>query len=229
MAFLSPETTLLLIMTCSTQEAGVSYMGSSNRFSYRHGYTISVHHLLMTSLLTMIRRNPLAPVFFSSAISAIFRNAVLLNRRFTLLSANRPWYCFSSEFFGSTSTRTRSSIVRFSTDAITGNRPTNSGIRPYLTRSMCGCHYAGSSAVHCVYLPAGSVKLKGCISCFFPPGWLGATSIVSSSSALIMALNPIDYPFIVSVYTCLCAFLYIRPCSFYLESSCLIPQKRRSG
>jgi hypothetical protein len=49
---------------------------------------------------------------------------------------NRPSYCFKREFFGSFKTLTRSSTSRLFTEATTGTRPTNSGIRPYLTRSV---------------------------------------------------------------------------------------------
>jgi hypothetical protein len=54
----------------------------------------------------------------------------------TWFNANKPWYCFKSEFLGSVKTRTRSSVERLSTEAMTGNLPTNSGIKPYLTRSI---------------------------------------------------------------------------------------------
>lgn len=53
----------------------------------------------------------------------------------TSFKLKSPSYCFKSEFFGSVNTRTRSSFVRLFTLAKTGNRPTNSGIKPYCTKS----------------------------------------------------------------------------------------------
>lgn len=89
-------------------------------------------------------------------------------------------------------------MVRFLTEAMTGKRPTNSGISPYLMRSKarCGQNRFRHASLHAyiaaildsiiwqIYLPVGSTSFKilGALSPLF---WL-------SSLLLIGASNPID-------------------------------------
>ena len=82
-----------------------------------------------------MERNPRAPVFRSIAFRAIARKASSRNSRRTSSMSNKALYCFVSAFFGSVRIRTSASSSRSSSVAITGRRPTNSGMRPNLIRS----------------------------------------------------------------------------------------------
>ena len=61
--------------------------------------------------------------------------ASLVTTKSASFSANRYRYCFSNAFFGSVSTCLSSPSVNRFVVVMIGNRPTNSGIRPYLTKS----------------------------------------------------------------------------------------------
>ena len=69
------------------------------------------------------------------ACSATARTASSVNSRLTCSSSNSRWYCFTSAFFGSVRIFFSEASSRSSSVATTGRRPTNSGIRPYLSRS----------------------------------------------------------------------------------------------
>ncbi len=58
-----------------------------------------------------------------------------MNDSFVSSSSNNLWYCFTSAFFGCVKIVTNASSSRSSSVAKTGNRPTNSGIRPNFKRS----------------------------------------------------------------------------------------------
>ena len=79
--------------------------------------------------------NPRAPVFLAIANLAIDFNASSLKSKLTFSILNKVWYCFIRAFFGLVKILIRDASSKSSSEAITGNLPTNSGIRPYLTRS----------------------------------------------------------------------------------------------
>ena len=73
---------------------------------------------------------PLAPVFFSIALSAIHASASLSKVRVLPLMAKMDWYWRMMAFFGSVRILMRSSLFRSLRGVITGRRPMNSGIMP---------------------------------------------------------------------------------------------------
>ena len=84
---------------------------------------------------SMMERRPLAPVFRSTARSAIFSMASAVNSSFTSSSSNSLWYCLVRAFFGSVRMRTRDARSRRFKETVMGTRPMNSGISPNFTRS----------------------------------------------------------------------------------------------
>ncbi len=86
---------------------------------------------------SMMARSPLAPVFLSSALSAIASTASSENSSPTPSSSNSFVYCLIREFFGSFKIRISASLSSASSETVIGTRPINSGIRPNLTKS-CG-------------------------------------------------------------------------------------------
>ena len=98
-----------------------SVLGSSNIVSIR-----------MSSIIDL---KPLAPVFLLIACLAISISASSLKVKSTLSISNKCLYWLTKAFFGSLRILTKacsSSSCRFE---ITGSLPTNSGIKPYFTRS----------------------------------------------------------------------------------------------
>ena len=67
-------------------------------------------------------------------------------------------YCLTSAFFGSTRMRTRSSSDSSFSDVMTGMRPTNSGIMPYLFKSSGSTFFRSSASDS--FLEAGSSLAK---------------------------------------------------------------------
>ena len=78
----------------------------------------------------MIARNPRAPVPRFIACWAMATSASSVTTSSTPSISKNLAYCLTREFFGSVSTKTRSSTSRSSTVATTGSRPMNSGMRP---------------------------------------------------------------------------------------------------
>ena len=87
------------------------------------------------STFSRIERNPLAPVLRSIARSATARSPSSLQSISTPSISNILAYCLVRALRGSVKMRTKASTSSSSSVAITGNRPTNSGIRPYWTKS----------------------------------------------------------------------------------------------
>ena len=91
--------------------------------------------MVSSSAFSRIERNPRAPVFRSIAFFATATNASSRISSSTPSSSNNFPYCLLSAFFGCVRMVTSASSSSSSRMATTGKRPTNSGIRPYLTRS----------------------------------------------------------------------------------------------
>ena len=89
-------------------------------------------------------RRPRAPDLRRIASRAVARSASRVKESFTFSSSKSFWYCFTSAFFGWVRMVTRSSSLRSVSVAMTGRRPTNSGISPKRVRS-CGSTLASSS------------------------------------------------------------------------------------
>ncbi|COX20445.1 Uncharacterised protein [Mycobacterium tuberculosis] len=84
---------------------------------------------------SMIARRPRAPVPRWIAWSAIASSASSVNSNSTPSISNSRMYCLTKAFFGSDRILTNDSLSRLVTEATTGRRPMNSGIRPNLIRS----------------------------------------------------------------------------------------------
>jgi hypothetical protein len=125
------------ITTCLIFESGASNIGSSKSDSYGLPLvSVMIIQHRPNKILTTIRLSPRAPVCFSDALRAISSSAASVKWSPISLKPNKAWYCRIREFLGSVNTRIMSLIVRFLTEAMTGKRPTNSGMRPYLIRSV---------------------------------------------------------------------------------------------
>src|SRR6516225_9956967 len=112
-----PSTTSREITTSSTP----SRPGRSNMVSSR--------------IASRIERNPRAPVLRSIALRATAPSASSAKVSSMFSISNSRWYCLTSAFFGSVRIFFSEVSSRSSSVATTGRRPTNSGIRPYLSRS----------------------------------------------------------------------------------------------
>jgi hypothetical protein len=102
------------------------------------GHTIQVGRSNMVSIsaCSMIERRPRAPVLRFSALLAMARRAEGRISSSTPSIENSFWYCLTSAFLGSVRICTKAlSSVSSPSVAMTGRRPTNSGIRPNLIRS----------------------------------------------------------------------------------------------
>ena len=86
--------------------------------------------------------------------------------------SNSRWYCFTSAFLGWVRMSLSEASSRSSSVAMTGSRPTNSGIRPYLSRS------SGSTSrkISPCFLSSGAMTLA---SNPIEPGRLRAEMIFS--------------------------------------------------
>src|SRR5262249_38771786 len=91
----------------------------------------------MMSSMTSSRmaRSPRAPVPRLSASRAMAATASSVNLSRTFSRSKYFWYCLMIAFFGSRRMRTSAWSSRSWSVAITGRRPTNSGISPYFRRS----------------------------------------------------------------------------------------------
>ena len=83
----------------------------------------------------MMERSPRAPVLRSIAFLAMAPSASSVTVRSIPSISNSCRYCLSSAFLGSVRMSLSEASSRSSSVATTGRRPTNSGIRPYLSRS----------------------------------------------------------------------------------------------
>ena len=86
-------------------------------------------------MLSRMERKPRAPVFRSMVFLATASNASDLNSISQSSISNSLAYCLVMAFLGSTRILTSWRSSSSSRVAATGNRPTNSGISPYLIRS----------------------------------------------------------------------------------------------
>ena len=77
-------------------------------------------------------------MFRSMALSATASSASGVNSRSTSSYSISFLYCFTRAFLGSVRIFTKSSRVRLLREAITGRRPTSSGMMPNFSRSW-GC------------------------------------------------------------------------------------------
>ncbi|OGL05652.1 MAG: hypothetical protein A3I03_12210 [Candidatus Rokubacteria bacterium RIFCSPLOWO2_02_FULL_68_19] len=102
----------------------------------------------MTSSITSSRiaRSPRAPVPRFRAFLAMATTASSVNLRRTFSRSKYFWYCFMMAFLGSRRILISAASSRSSSVAITGRRPTNSGISPYFSRSS-GCARARRSPI----------------------------------------------------------------------------------
>ena len=92
-------------------------------------------YIISSIVSSITARKPLAPVFRSSAFSAIALIAFSVNFNLIFSNSNSFLYCFTKAFFGSVITFISASISSSLSVATAENRPTNSGIKPYLSRS----------------------------------------------------------------------------------------------
>ena len=92
-------------------------------------------NIVSNKMSSMIERNPRAPVLRSMARLAIATRASSVNVSLASSSSNKRWYCLTSAFLGLDKIVTSASSSRSSSVAITGKRPTNSGIKPNFSRS----------------------------------------------------------------------------------------------
>src|SRR6056297_1199042 len=104
-------------------------------------------HFLMSSLdgisniislmtLSIMLRRPLAPVFRFTASATISSIASSSNSSSTPSSSKSFLYCFTKAFLGSRSILFSASSFNSCNPAYTGTRPMNSGINPYLSKSI---------------------------------------------------------------------------------------------
>src|SRR5678815_370285 len=118
---------------------------STGRSRFRMTSRVMTHSLrpwmdgssYMISSMTSSRmaRRPRAPVPRLSASLAMAATASSVNLSRTFSRSKYFWYCLMIAFFGSLRIRTRAGSSRSCRVAMTGRRPTNSGMRPYLSRS----------------------------------------------------------------------------------------------
>ena len=85
--------------------------------------------------LSITARKPLAPVFLSRAIFAISFIASFSNSSSILSIDKSSLYCLINAFFGSSKILIREFSFKLSKVTIIGILPTNSGIKPYLSKS----------------------------------------------------------------------------------------------
>ena len=111
----------------------------------------------------MIARRPRAPVPRRIAWSATASSASAVNSSSTPSISNSRVYCLTRAFFGSDRIVTNDSLSRFVTEATTGRRPMNSGIRPNLIRSsgMTSAKWSrvSMSALECTSAPKPMPRL----------------------------------------------------------------------
>ena len=114
-------TSSLITHSSTSSRDGMSYIRSSITFS-------------------RIERRPRAPDLRASAWRATARSAPSEKRSRTSSNSKSFWYCLTSAFFGSVRMSTSAFSSSSVSVAITGRRPTNSGISPNCSRSSaCTC------------------------------------------------------------------------------------------
>lgn len=94
-----------------------------------------ISYINSNRLSSIIARKPRAPVFRSIAFLAIARKASSVNVNLTFSISNMVTYCLTKAFLGSVNTLTKASSSKSPKVAIIGRRPTNSGIKPYFSKS----------------------------------------------------------------------------------------------
>src|SRR5207237_7826624 len=87
-------------------------------------------YMISSMTSSRIARRPRAPVPRLSASLAIAATASSVNLRRTFSRSKYFWYCLVIAFLGSLRIRTSAASSRSCSVAITGRRPTNSGMRP---------------------------------------------------------------------------------------------------
>src|SRR5213080_2832483 len=92
-------------------------------------------YITSSMMFSMMARSPRAPDLRLSASRAIAERAPSVKRRCTPSISKSFWYCRVRAFFGSFRMRTSAVSSSSSSVAMTGSRPTNSGISPNLRRS----------------------------------------------------------------------------------------------
>src|SRR5512135_2228938 len=92
-------------------------------------------NMVSSRMASIIERRPRAPVLRSIALRAMAPSASSASVRSIDSISNSRWYCLTSAFFGCVRISLSEGSSRSSSVATTGRRPTNSGIRPYLSRS----------------------------------------------------------------------------------------------
>jgi len=91
---------------------------------------------MMSSMqASMMARRPRAPDLRLTASRDTAESALSVNRRLTPSISKSFWYCLIRAFLGSLRMRIRLSSFSSCRVAITGRRPRNSGIMPYLIKS----------------------------------------------------------------------------------------------
>src|SRR4029453_17697827 len=125
---------------------GVSLTGTSVGFTLLRTTSSSITHLVtswregssyivLSRTSSMIARSPRAPVARRIAWSAIASSEPSVNSSSTPSNSKNLWYWRTSAFFGLVRMSTSAGLSRLWTLVMTGSRPTNSGINPYLRRS----------------------------------------------------------------------------------------------
>ena len=92
-------------------------------------------NMVSSSASSMIARRPRAPLLRAMAFFAMALSASSSKSSSTPSSSMSFLYCFTSALRGSVRMRTSASSSRLSSVTRIGRRPTNSGIRPNLSRS----------------------------------------------------------------------------------------------
>ena len=109
-------------------------------------------NIVSSRMSSRIERRPRAPVLRAMARLAIALSASSVKVSCASSSSNRRWYCLTSAFLGSVRMVTSASSSRSSSVAMTGRRPTNSGISPNFSRS------SGSRSVETSPMPRSSAS-----------------------------------------------------------------------
>mmetsp|Transcript_16576 Transcript_16576/g.56004 ORF Transcript_16576/g.56004 Transcript_16576/m.56004 type:complete len:213 (-) Transcript_16576:795-1433(-) len=117
-----------------------------------------------SSKFSRMPRSARAPVFLEMAMRAISRTAPSVTTSSTSSNPNMYRYCFSSAFFGCVSTAANCSASKCEVETISGKRPTNSGMRPYETKSTGSARPIMSSEASALRRPSASWSRSFCRS-----------------------------------------------------------------
>lgn len=96
---------------------------------------VGISNIMPTIIFSIIERRPLAPVFLSTAFSAIASIASSSKVKRTPSISKSFIYCFTREFLGSLIIFVSAPLSRLFSVTIIGILPTSSGISPNLTIS----------------------------------------------------------------------------------------------